>query len=216
MAGANNFKAVAVGGAANVITQAAYEALTTLIANGFVDGVADSAKINKVLRQAAFGTAVLGEIIAANDEDALDDGDLAAFKTKLLDALNAALSVTVPDASATVKGKVELATPAETITGLDGERAVTPAGVKAVIDTLTTWPGVYTGSDANNLTFPVGTQLFVVDTDYATHPRNSAQAIYLDAGANYMYTTASGGSMLAGTWRKRGGYSSDVQYERVS
>lgn len=216
MAGANNFKAVAVGGAANVITQAAYEALTTLIANGFVDGVADSAKINKVLRQAAFGTAVLGEIIAANDEDALDDGDLAAFKTKLLDALNAALSVTVPDASATVKGKVELATPAETIAGTDPLRAVTPEGAKALFDTLVTWPGVYAGSDANNVTFPVGTNLFVVDTGYASHARNSAQAIYLATGDNYTFTTASGGSALAGTWRARGGYSSNTIYTRTA
>lgn len=108
--GANNFKPFAVGGSANAITQSAYEALTTLIANGFLDGVADSAKVNKVLRQAAFGSAVLGEIIAANGVDALDDGDLAGFKTKLLNALNAALSITVPDASATVKGKVDLNT----------------------------------------------------------------------------------------------------------
>lgn len=131
--GANNFKPFAVGGSANAITQSAYEALTTLIANGFLDGVADAAKVNKVLRQAAFGSAVLGEIIAANGVDALDDGDLAGFKTKLLAALNAALSITVPDASTTVKGKVELATPTETISGLDSERAVVPSGLAAAI-----------------------------------------------------------------------------------
>lgn len=41
----------------------------------------------------------------------------------------------IPDASTTVKGKVELATNAETTTGTDTERATTPAGVKAVADT---------------------------------------------------------------------------------
>jgi hypothetical protein len=41
----------------------------------------------------------------------------------------------VPDASETVKGVVELATTAETTTGTDTLRAVTPAGVKAVADT---------------------------------------------------------------------------------
>lgn len=92
MAGVNNFKPIAVSGAANVITQATYEAMTTLIANGFVDGVAESAQVNKVLRQAVFGTAVLGEIISANNVDALDDGDLTAFKAKLITALNAALT----------------------------------------------------------------------------------------------------------------------------
>lgn len=50
-------------------------------------------------------------------------------------------AVTVPDASATVKGKVELAIDAEAITGTDTVRAVTPANVAAVftdrIDTST-------------------------------------------------------------------------------
>jgi hypothetical protein len=40
------------------------------------------------------------------------------------------------DASETVKGIVELATTAETTTGTDTVRAVTPAGVKAAIDAL--------------------------------------------------------------------------------
>ncbi|MEI2773359.1 MAG: hypothetical protein V9G98_22400 [Candidatus Competibacter sp.] len=39
----------------------------------------------------------------------------------------------VPDASTTVKGKVELATNAETVTGTDTVRATTPAGVAAAI-----------------------------------------------------------------------------------
>lgn len=40
----------------------------------------------------------------------------------------------VPDASATVKGKVELATDAETITGTDTARAITPANYKNAFD----------------------------------------------------------------------------------
>lgn len=39
-----------------------------------------------------------------------------------------------PDATETVKGKVELATPAETATGTDSTRAVTPAGLKPLLD----------------------------------------------------------------------------------
>lgn len=42
--------------------------------------------------------------------------------------------VTIADASTTVKGKVELATDAETITGTDTVRAVTPASLKATLD----------------------------------------------------------------------------------
>ena len=42
----------------------------------------------------------------------------------------------IPDSSATVKGKVELATSAETITGTDTVRAVTPAGASAAYQPL--------------------------------------------------------------------------------
>ncbi len=45
----------------------------------------------------------------------------------------AVAAVTIPDASATVKGKVELATDAEAIAGADTVRAVTPANLMAVV-----------------------------------------------------------------------------------
>lgn len=50
----------------------------------------------------------------------------------------------VPDASTTVKGKVELATSAETITGTDAVRAVTPAGLTSRL------------ADFFNVIYPVG------------------------------------------------------------
>ena len=49
--------------------------------------------------------------------------------------------LTISDASTTVKGKVELATDAETITGTDTVRAVTPANITAKIDTDGTLAG---------------------------------------------------------------------------
>lgn len=49
--------------------------------------------------------------------------------------------VTIADATTTVKGKVELATDAETITGTDVVRAVTPANITAKIDTDGTLAG---------------------------------------------------------------------------
>jgi lysophospholipase L1-like esterase len=52
-------------------------------------------------------------------------------------ALSASIDARVPAASTTVVGKVELATNAETTTGTDTARAVTPAGVKAVVDART-------------------------------------------------------------------------------
>lgn len=46
------------------------------------------------------------------------------------------LGTSVPDASDTTKGIVELATSAETITGTDTTRAVTPSGFKAGVDSV--------------------------------------------------------------------------------
>jgi hypothetical protein len=48
----------------------------------------------------------------------------------------ASFSPSFADATETVKGKVELATAAETATGTDNTRAVHPAGLKSVTDTL--------------------------------------------------------------------------------
>lgn len=42
----------------------------------------------------------------------------------------------VPDASATIKGKVELATPAESSTGTDTTRAVTPEGLRQALNDI--------------------------------------------------------------------------------
>ena len=72
-------------------------------------------------------------------------GSLDTTATNLVAAVNevnaAVASATIPDASSTVKGKVELATDAEAITGTDTVRATTPANVAAVftdrIDTST-------------------------------------------------------------------------------
>jgi microcystin-dependent protein len=87
----NNFKAFAGGVSANVITQAAYEALALVIANGFSAGTASSNQLNKVWRQSSIMAAVLAQFIV--DEtglDAIDDGTtatlLANFKTAVSQA----------------------------------------------------------------------------------------------------------------------------------
>lgn len=69
-----------------------------------------------------------------------DVSGLDTTATNLVDAINevlaAAEAATIPDASETEKGKVELATTTETVTGTDTVRAVTPAGVAAAIAAL--------------------------------------------------------------------------------
>lgn len=95
MPGINQFPAFATGVSANVLSPASWSALATLLANGFQTGVADSAQVNTAVRQAVFGTAALAKIISDNEADALDNGDLAQFVTRLKTALTAA---TVGDA----------------------------------------------------------------------------------------------------------------------
>lgn len=82
----NDFKAFATSGGANVLTQAQYIALTTLIANGFQAGTAQSSQLNKVWRQASIMSAVLAQFVSDQTGlDVLDDGTtsniLANLKT---------------------------------------------------------------------------------------------------------------------------------------
>jgi len=68
--------------------------------------------------------------------DVSDTSMSASGTTKKIQSSNA-----VPDSSTTVKGKVELATDAETITGSDTVRAVTPSNITAKMDTDGTLAG---------------------------------------------------------------------------
>jgi len=73
--------------------------------------------------------------------DVSDTTDAATGTNKKISTVNLLAAVTVADASETVKGKVELATDAETITGTDTARAVTPANITGKIDTDGTLAG---------------------------------------------------------------------------
>lgn len=83
----NQFKAFGTGVGANTLTPTAYAALTTLLANGYQTGTADSTQINTTFRQAAFIAAVWGEIVKTAGDDALDDNNVAAYQTKILNAI---------------------------------------------------------------------------------------------------------------------------------
>ncbi|WP_325915835.1 glycine-rich domain-containing protein [Kluyvera cryocrescens] len=79
----NDFKPFATGSGANVTSQADWEALTAL-ATGFQSGTASSAQINKAIRQASFIAAALAQYTSdKTGGDVLDDGDQAAFITKM-------------------------------------------------------------------------------------------------------------------------------------
>lgn len=83
MPGTNDFKPFATGGGANVLSPAAYAALTSLLANGFSAGVAPSVQLNTVWRQASFVTAAVAQLIADFGPNAVDDGNLTTFVANL-------------------------------------------------------------------------------------------------------------------------------------
>lgn len=68
--------------------------------------------------------------------DAQIAAKVAEDESASADAVDDRIDTKVPSASATTQGKVELATSAEVTTGTDTARAVTPAGVKAVLDPI--------------------------------------------------------------------------------
>ena len=82
----------ASGDGANVITQEEYEAAAALLANGFQAGIAKSAQINKVMRQASFMAAGVAAWMVSRNIDVLDDGDLPALVGKIQDAIEGATS----------------------------------------------------------------------------------------------------------------------------
>ncbi len=95
MASQIDFKAFSIGSGANVMTQAAYEALAAL-GVGYSSGTAPSNAFNKTFRQSSVMAAALATYISNTlDADVLDNGDLAA----LVGQLDAAIRAVVRQAS---------------------------------------------------------------------------------------------------------------------
>lgn len=85
----NDFKPFATGSSANVTDQATFAAASTTT-NGFSSGLAKSADVNKVLRQASFVAAAVAQMVADNQSNNVaDDGNVANFETNLIAAIRA-------------------------------------------------------------------------------------------------------------------------------
>ncbi len=65
------------------------------------------------------------------------------------------------------------------------------------------WAGVYTGSTANNVDFPVGTNLIVYSASTGGI-RNASVTVRLSTENSLAYITYGEGSTLTGTWRWSG------------
>jgi len=114
-----------------------------LTTNDFTD--ADHSKLNAIEASAdvtdatnvtAAGALMDSELAGIAAVKATTGTFLTADQTKLDGIAASANNYTLPSASVTVVGGVELATTGETTTGTDTARAVTPAGVQAAIDAL--------------------------------------------------------------------------------
>lgn len=110
----------------NLLTQVEYTA-DAQRTTGNQPGIARSKLVNKALRQASLIAAGLAEFIADyqanNVTDSLTPQNIADY---LLAAITANIPV-VPDASTTVKGKVQLATATEAQAFADALKALTPS-----------------------------------------------------------------------------------------
>jgi hypothetical protein len=87
----NDFLPFANGGGANVLTQAQYAALTTLLSGGYQSGVANSAQMNKTWRQSSIMAAVLGQFAADySGNNSTDDGTTTTLEANLVAAIRSA------------------------------------------------------------------------------------------------------------------------------
>jgi len=130
----NDFLPFAYGGGANVLSQSAYSALTTLLSGGYQSGIANSAQMNKTWRQSSIMAAVLGQFSADySGQNSTDDGTTATLETNLVAAIrsatktgvlladtgaaNAYTATNVPALTSLVNGLVQQVTIAHANTG---------------------------------------------------------------------------------------------------
>lgn len=94
MAATTDIQTFALGVGANVLSPAAYKALTSLIAGGYITGTALSVQVNTTLRQSAFMAAGLANFCVAQGISVPDDGNLTNLVAEIEAALQAFVSST--------------------------------------------------------------------------------------------------------------------------
>lgn len=122
-------------------------------------------------------------------------GDLTALtttdKTSLVNAINevkAGAGGSVPDSSTTVKGIVELATSAETLTGTDAVRAVTPAGLASLFNVNNGIPKLDAGGKVAAAQLPAYVDDVLEYANLAAFPgTGTTSIIYVDLATNKAY-----------------------------
>lgn len=116
----------------NLLTQAEYDA-DSQRPIGNQPGVARSKLVNKVLKQSSLLAAALAQYLADKQATDITDDMTPSAIAALIDSVISA-SISVPDASTTVKGKVQLATNAEAQALSNALKAITPSALKAAFN----------------------------------------------------------------------------------
>lgn len=144
----------------NLLTQSEYAADAQRII-GHQPGIARAKLENKVLRQASLLASGLAEFIADYQANNVTDSLTAQ---QVADYLVVAIAAAFPDATTTVKGKVQLATGAEVQAGTNATKAITPDALiqRTATTTRTGLVGLATnaatqaGTDATVAVTPAG------------------------------------------------------------
>jgi len=122
-------------------------------------------------------------------------GDLTSLtttdKTSLVNAINevkATSGGTVPDASTTVKGIAELATDAETLTGTDAVRTVTPHGLFSTRNVANGFAGLDSGGKVASAQLPAYVDDVLEYANLAAFPgTGTSSIIYVALDTNKTY-----------------------------
>lgn len=169
MPGTNQFLPFAVGAGANTLTPTAYAALASLLSNGFVSGVANSAQFNTALRQATTAAAGVAQFIANQGQNVNDDGSAANFAAAMSAAMasvaSAALSFSslVLSASGT-SANVSISANELLLRGADGS----PRLVSNVNLTLNTAGSGANGLDTGTLAASTWYSVWVINNSTTT------------------------------------------------
>ncbi|TDB45201.1 gp53-like domain-containing protein [Photorhabdus luminescens] len=132
MSSKNEFKAFSIDKNANVVGQDLYEESHNLYV-GFPQNNIPTNFLNKVLRQSSTISSVVADFIATQSgDDILDNGDVAKLITQLNRALEQKTITSIPDASLTQKGIVQLTNEV----GNSDTLVVTQKLVKEIVNSL--------------------------------------------------------------------------------
>ena len=105
----NDFIGFASAGSANIMSQADYAAAAEQ-GNGVQPGMASSALANKVWRQGANMASALGKMIAGQNLNAYDDGDIARLQAALESAIGTVDIISATTANFRLTGGLQILT----------------------------------------------------------------------------------------------------------